>query len=153
MTVSQLYEWRLRTPSRCAHGEAATSWAIKQRSASLSLGPYRFLYKDDELPHGGHLLTLSALEATGEEDVLQGCVAQQHVPPRLSGRDSRSHDELVNTLGAALFHDVALLAASAAGRRLCGARMSQPRPERASSGDMPANNDRERSRERRWARA
>jgi hypothetical protein len=141
MTASKVYEWRLRTPSRSARGEAATSWAIKQRSASLSLGPYRFLYKEDELSHGGHLLTLTPLEATDEEDVLQGCVAHQHVPPRLSGTDSQSHAELVNTLGVALFHDVALLVASAAGKRLCEARMSQPRPERASSADMPGNTE------------
>lgn len=54
---------------------------------------YRFLQEDDPPFRGGRLLTWKAMETTGEEDALQGCVAQQHVPvggDRLDGWSPRS---------------------------------------------------------------
>jgi hypothetical protein len=56
-----LYEWRPRSWCTGTCGEAATSEAIASGSATPSPGPYRFLYTDEELPYGGHRLTLTPL--------------------------------------------------------------------------------------------
>jgi hypothetical protein len=122
MTVCQLFEWHLQSPSTDARGEAAMLEAIASRSAMLSLGPYRFLYKDQRLPLGGHRLTLTPVVCDDGRDVLDGCVGEQHVPHGLSDWDEESDARLVATLGAALFRDVALLVASQEGT--CLARRS-----------------------------
>jgi hypothetical protein len=56
MTVSRTFEWHLQSPGTGARGEVAMLEAIANGSAALSLGPYRFVYNDDELLHGGHIL-------------------------------------------------------------------------------------------------
>lgn len=83
--------------------------AIANGSATVSLGPYRFVYNDDELLHGGHVLTLTPVLRDGERDVLDGCSAEQRVPRRLVDWNDDSDARLVVVLGMALFRDVARL--------------------------------------------
>ncbi len=109
MTVSRTYEWHLQSRSTGACGEAAVLDAIANGSAMLSLGPHQFIYSDDELLHGGHVLTLTPVLRDGERDVLDGCLAEQRVPRRLVDWNDDSDARLVEVLGMALFRDVARL--------------------------------------------
>ncbi len=108
MAVLQLYEWCLY-PRKGVCGNVAIREAVAQRSATMAFGTHLFAYRDQELPEGGHLLTLTPLPGDGEEEVLDGYTVEQRVPPGLPHWDEESRSRLVLVMGHVLFEDTARL--------------------------------------------
>ena len=78
----------------------------------MSIGPHRFEYRDEALPGGCHVLTLSPLPTDHEPEpnVLDGYSAERRVPAPLSHWGEEERARLVLLLGLALFEDVERMA-------------------------------------------
>jgi hypothetical protein len=109
MTVFQLYEWCLYPRREGVCGDAAIREAVARRSATMTFGAHLFAYRDEELPEGGHLLSLTPLPGQFEEDVLDGHTVERRVPPALPQWDEESKWRLVLVMGHVLFEDTARL--------------------------------------------
>jgi hypothetical protein len=106
MTVLQLYEWCLYPRSGGVCGEAAIKAAITKGSATVSIGAHRFQYRDEALPDGRHVLSLSPLPAGKEPAVLDGYSAERRVPAPLGHWGEEEKARLLLVLGHTLFEDV-----------------------------------------------
>jgi hypothetical protein len=108
MALPRLYEWCLHPRHDGVCGEAAIRAAIAKGSATVSTGPHRFEYRDEALPDGRHLLTLSPLSTDHEpeQEDLDGYSLEKRVPAPLGHWGDEEKQRLVLVLGHALFEDV-----------------------------------------------